>query len=87
MPTKRRAAKVRSSPAEEVDAWSAYFNSGRDFFKCLPEIGIPIDEERRPDREIAQAAWHRLGAWFLTHQRPRQRHPWALSEFGDPDAS
>ena len=87
MPTKRRTTKVRNNLAEEVGDWAAYFNSGRDFWGCLPEIGIPTDEEGRPDRAVAEATWHRLGAWFLAHHRPRRRDPWALEEFGDPDAT
>ena len=86
MPPKRRTEKRRMDPAAELAAWSMVFQSGWDYFGDLSRLGVPMDEHNhRPDREAAEAAWHRLGARFLEEATdPVLGTPWAVSEFGDP---
>ena len=87
MPPKQRRTKRRLPLTAELEAWEIYFNSGYDYFDELPEIGVETDDLGRPERAVGEAAWHRLGARFLADSRPRQREPWALTEFGEPDAA
>lgn len=65
MPVKRRNAKRRLDPAAEAEAWSGFFETGRDFFRDLPAIGIETSYGR-PDPAIAQDAWARLHHLYET---------------------
>jgi len=89
MPVRR---KVDRRKAEALPAWSMTFLAGHDYFDELSTIGVATDEYGRPNRQEAEAAWHRLGALFLAEhaaEQARERHPiesepWALEAFGVP---
>lgn len=78
MPVKRRRGKRRLSRAAELEAWEVVFQTGRDFFGDLEDIGVEDTPEARRD------AWRRLGADFLASAAA---DPWALREYGEPNAS
>ena len=85
MPPKRRTGKRRLDPAAELEAWSGAFQGHWTYFGELGEIGVETDAYGRPERAVAAAAWHRLGARFLAEKAdPKLGTPWGLSEFGEP---
>ena len=85
MPVKRRTAKRRLDPAAEVAIWESVFDSGRDFFDDLKDLGVPLDQYGRPEPAAAEQAWQRLGARYLATRTPNsRREPWALIQFGEP---
>ena len=87
MPVKRRTEKRRLDPAAELAAWGMTFQCGTDYLQQLPRIGVPTDDYSRPDIDVAEDAWRRLGARLLTEpQDPHLTTPWALREFGEPHA-
>ncbi len=63
-----------------------FFQSGYDFFDELPPLGIEINHHGKPDEDIAQEAWRRLGAQFLAEfeGQPGQYGHYAVRVFGDP---
>lgn len=83
MPVKRRANKRRIDPAVELEAWGPFFESG------LPGFAGDLEELGHHDQEAMRAAapdaWSRLGRLFLD-RRERADQPWALREFGAPEA-
>lgn len=83
MPVKRRKAKVR---ADDLAAWETAFISEFDFFGDLERAGIDTDAYGRPSREDLEAAWHRFGEAFLDQYNDPHVKPWALREFGVPNA-
>ncbi len=87
MPPKRRTDKRRLDPAAELQAWSGAFQSHWTYFGELEEIGVATDAYGRPDRAVAEEAWHRLGGRFLAEMHdPVRGDPWALKKFGEPHA-
>jgi hypothetical protein len=80
MPVKRRVEKRRLTEAAE-----ARFETGRDFFRALTDIGVEVDAYGLPDADDTKLAWQRLGHLFLADRKPDPyRGPWALKIFGDP---
>lgn len=84
MPVKRRVAKRRLSAADELWVWESVFDSGRDFFGELKDIGVETDAYGVPDIGVAREAWLRLGRSYLLKKSPETREPWAVRTFGHP---
>lgn len=84
MPVKRRNAKRRIDLAEQAEAWAIPFGAGFDFFRELHAIGVEVDENGRPDREAARAAWAVFGPEFLLNRDPAVKLSWGEREFGRP---
>ncbi len=88
MPVKRRVAKRRVDPQSEAAAWECLFDTGYDFFRDLADVEVETDAYGQVSRETAEAAWQRLGGFFLRDHVPDpHRQPWALAQFGDPHAA
>lgn len=86
MPIRARKSRRRLDAAP---AWACAFECEFDYFDDLPEIGVHTDSYGLPDREEAEAAWHRYGAAFMAEWRARPHHPddldpWAFTAFGEP---
>ena len=74
MPVKRRKSKARP---DDLKSWEMYFLSGYDYFDNLVDAGIVTDRRHVP-RDIAEEAWHRLGAAYLdqyAEEQARERYP------------
>lgn len=83
MPIRRRKSKRRIGAS--APEWAGAFTSHYDFFDELPPVGVPTDQYGRPSLEDAERAWHQFGEQFLaTYDEPFE--PWALREFGPPNA-
>lgn len=85
MPVRKR--RDRRKQAAGLEEWWDVFETEFDFSGDLPDAGVETDAYGRPDREVARAAWQRLGAEFmrtLPLRHPALGPPWALAEFGDP---
>ncbi|WP_339033779.1 hypothetical protein WHZ78_18425 [Bradyrhizobium symbiodeficiens] len=84
-----RPKKNRHRAAVDPEDWDEVFETGHDGFSDLRWAGLALDEDGRPDRAEAHAAWRRYGRAFLADFAVR--HPdgsrygiWALAEFGEP---
>lgn len=84
MPVKKRNSRRK---ADEVKAWSIYFEMGCDLLWYLEEIGL-TEETAAP---IAEATWHRIGdaviEYIEEHHKdltPTKRPYWAEQAFGPP---
>jgi hypothetical protein len=97
MPVKRRVAKRRFSPEDELAAWHEVFDVGCDFFGEAAQVAglrdpsgiVPRDEVEEVQAAWLAAtrdAWARLGAAFLATWKPTTHRlaPWALGAFGEP---
>lgn len=95
MPVKRRASKRRTNAAL-LEAWSATFEFGHDYFGDLQRL-LGIDEHgplarsneesakaRAAFIELAREAWEQLGAAYLAQPSGSVGQPWALEQFGEP---
>ena len=89
MPPRPKKNKHRAVAAPED--WDEVFETGHDGFSYLRWAGIALNNDGRPDREEARAAWERFGRAFLEEYAFRNPNgpgrygpPWALSEFGQP---
>lgn len=82
MPVKRRTAKRRIDLTTLLDAWESPFETGADFFRELPSIGVPVNENGAFDRQHALEAWLLLGPTFCANRNPALRESWAEREFG-----
>ena len=83
MPVKVRRPKRRVSDAAELEAWSTFFEFGKDFFHQLDDWGLDTDKARHA---AAPAAWRRFGETFMATWRPTviRNEPWAFEQFGSP---
>lgn len=63
-----------------------FFQSGFDFFRDLPDIGIETSKYGVPADDVAREAWQRLGKQFLDEfeGQPGQYGHHALRVFGEP---
>jgi hypothetical protein len=97
MPPRRRSQLAAQDA--ELNAWRGTFTSGFDFLRALPAIGVSISKAtqptkrtkvadmkvgHRPQREVAEDAWRRLGHAYLAERAPDDPPSWAEREFGDP---
>ncbi|MBB2720578.1 UNVERIFIED_ORG: hypothetical protein BTE55_12345 [Rhizobium sophorae] len=83
MPRKRRRAKDRP---DDLAAWSMIFQSGYDFFGDGADAGIKVDKYGRPVTDDVRSAWTELGQQFLDQLPDKENEPWAVREFGQPEA-
>jgi hypothetical protein len=85
MPVKRRNGKRRVDDVAMLAAWEQVFQCGYDFFD---EAGWGHREHTPEFRPAAQEAWARYGRRYLDTWQPTdvRDEPWALEEFGEPDA-
>lgn len=61
------------------------FSSGYDYLDHLAAVGVATDAYSRVTDAVACAAWRRFGAAFLATYADNDP-PWALEQFGAPDA-
>jgi hypothetical protein len=82
MPGPRRQV----DPEAELAAWETTFETGKDYFLTLREVGLKSEPGKPVPTEQARDAWQRLGALFMQRRRPsvHRASPWALEEFGEP---
>lgn len=83
MPVRAKRNKRRATA--RAPEWEMVFVSGHDYFGELSEAGIATDAYGRPDRAVAEEAWRRFGSAFLCMHDGAVK-PWALEQFGEPDA-
>lgn len=69
MPTKTRAARLRTDPERDLRAWRPVFRSGYDFLHALADVGVAIDGRHQPS--IATAREVRRGVSRVGGSRRR----------------
>jgi hypothetical protein len=89
MPVKRRASKQRFTETALLEAWSATFEFGHDFFGDLQPLTLSNEESaqaRAAFKAKAYEAWERLGAAFMAAWQSNdvREKPWAFEQFGEP---
>jgi len=78
MPVKRRLSKARAAFCFED--WEHYLGTGYDLFGDLRRAGVTESYEPPPE-DLAQAAWHALGARVIAEHGP---DAWGVTVFGAP---